>query len=210
MMNTLMLAAANQIIKRQAGPDLLGRAFLNGNLDYGYYGLFRYTEVIDTAALMQEVGLSVGEMNVAAPDWLGFALDGKKLLIPKKSLISKVTWEELNAAGVIDGKIISHGGNKYKVRQIEGGDSDTDPTSEWNLLIYKVSGDIAQAEYWAKYTAADLGIGGSQAGRYVMTNPYTAWQTTLRGGGSVKGYNGTSRTLRDVSFGWRPVLELIE
>ena len=93
--------------------------------------------------------------------WLKFSLDGKTLIVSKKTLRHSISWEDLNAAGVVFGSqntTITIGENTYIVRLLKGAASD--PTvqgadglwhgydiagahgSEWNRLLYPIHSGV--------------------------------------------------------------------
>lgn len=95
----------------------------------GYYGIYGYTDVINTASLISLCGLSgIATQRVAYPNWFKFFIDGKIIYTSHVPIASDVTWDTLNDLGLVYGsKIISISGKKYKVRLFKTlpGDADS-------------------------------------------------------------------------------------
>src|SRR5690606_14571848 len=117
-------------------------------------------------------------MNNNVP-WLGFALDGKRLLIAKRPIRYNCTWSELNNRNVVYGTPVTIKAQQWLVRLLKGARSDPSPTgigvdpvgsygSEWNRLLYRVSGQMSSVSgegipfgEWAQFTDAELGLGAT-------------------------------------------------
>lgn len=218
------------------GPSTL----IGGTLTAGYYGLVTSSEFITGDALASYIGLTGGVSQNSSTDWMKFSLDSKTLYVSQKPVRNTVNWDMINKAGGWDGlKIVTIGGRNFKIRALKGtskygvstGEFDGPATvgSEWNRLIYHVSGkpfNTASNTYasegitegdWAKYSEAQLGNSVTTGSYNLCPDPSS--------NNNGKGYyvcRGGSGTL-DISFsgyhqylhvnakwGWRPCLELID
>lgn len=187
---------------------------------------------ISGSGLRAMVGLTAGTSRNPSVDWLNFSLDGKIIYVAKKNIQGSISWDNLNALDIVyGGKIVTIGGRQYKVRLLKGrGDSyttnyvsgyDIPEThgSEWNRLMYHVSGrpfanvsntlaseGITEGD-WAQYSEADLDM--------II---YSHCQDMVNGTNSraLRGANGVSfahsRAPANVAsnYGWRPCLELVQ
>jgi len=173
-MQALLLASATTRLKGRA-LALLNRQLIKGTPEHGYYGEFAAADVATSGELVAAInGLSVSITNTN-PEWLGFSLNGKSMLVTKRP-IGQVTWNELNARGLVTGKEITIKGNRYMIRLMRGAGIDPLPSvpdqldhpyshgSEWNRLMYHVaatgtmtSEDLTTGD-WAQLTNAELGI----------------------------------------------------
>ena len=209
---------------------------LYGTLEHGYYGEVEAESFITGDQLATQVGLTAGVSINSDAGWLKFSLDYRTLFVAKKPFRHSITWNELDAIGAVFGTTqITINGKQYKVRLLKGrGDGlsttisdgfDTLPThgSEWNRLMYHVSGKpfanasntlasegITEGD-WAQFSEDEL------LTNYTYGNGSYSWcQDTIGTARCVRGYygasliNNVSRTLRTTNCGWRPVLELVE
>lgn len=201
-----------------------------------YLGEILAGEFIDGDALATAVGLTAGTSINATAGWLKFNDGGAIKYIAKKPLRYDITWGSLNTKSLVTGKNIVIGGKTYKVRLLKGfGAGKTLSTgydisntvgSEWNRLLYHVSGkpfvrssntlasELITEGDWAKISEADMvmvstfGVGSycwvQESG---IVGGYTQY--------GVRGYNGVSYATSDAGSGsssirgWRPCLELI-
>ncbi len=209
---------------------------LAGTYEQGYYGEVLATEFITGNQLASEIGLMAGTAFNSDAGWLKFSLDYKTLYVAKKPLRYNLNWDQINATGAVTGIAqITIDGKLYKVRLLKGrGDGlttsisntyDGKPThnSEWNRLMYHVSGKpfanasntlasegITEGD-WAQFSEAEL-LTNSTYG-----NGSISWcqdqADTARCG---RGRNGVSYIVSiphgtaGFTYGWRPVLELVE
>lgn len=178
------------------------------------------------------IGLTAGASQNSTAGWLKFSLDNKTLYVAKKPYRYGLSWVAINGVGATTGtKTININGHTYKVRLLKGrGDGlttniaagyDTTPTanSEWNRLMYHVSGKpFANANNtlasegisvgdWAQYSEADLYTSN------VVSSGYISWCSDPSGSDKiVRAWYGVSY----ISFlnsgstaAWRPCLELV-
>lgn len=195
-----------------------------GNYVLGYYGEFPSDYIISSGVLAEMMGftasnnkLIVGAENIP---WLKFARWGKVLYIAKQSIGRNISWNDLNAAGLVDGsRIIEIAGKRYKVRLMRGTSNDPE-NNEWNDLIYRVHYQDPTKTFWETFTDADLGLGGTggtpyyRAGSFVMMQEeVNASVITIRGGGldgaTLTLTGNLPKTSSHETYGWRPVLEYI-
>lgn len=201
-----------------------------GDTDLGYYGLVDSADLINGDALAAAGGLTVGVSINSTAGWLKFAYKGKTLFISKKPLRYSLSWNQINAAGLIKGtKIITILGNNYKLRLMKGSlldpyrgvnNASDDPKtfgSEYNDLIYRVCVSNPPSETapsFATYSLDELGCvgnGGCQWTQEVSIPTNSASGYVCRGN-SASDFATTHSpvgTYIDNARGWRPVLELI-
>lgn len=202
-MNILLLGAARQ---RMKGPSvgLLGRDLLSGDAVTGYYGTYTSGEVITGSELASLVGLTAGSVKNNTGNWLGFSHQNKKLLIAQTPRRYNVSWNHLNARGLMAGKVVNVQGRNFICRLITG--------SEWTNLLYRVSDE--RKGVWARFSEQQLGVGAvSGSGRASITAE--AGQTSTVGvhrgeTGISTIYNLLVKSASHENNGWRPVLELVE
>lgn len=193
-------------------------------------------DFIDGIALANAVGLDAGEaVNDDAP-WLKYEMDGRTLYLAKNSYRINVKWNELNALGLIFGTTtVEVNGETYIVRvpkglnvdstrsKESGYDNEYTHGSEWNRLMYHVSGrpfveygntlqseGIYEGDY-AQISEADLVM------HHSFGNGCLVWCQEKTGGSiAMRGYNGVSYLGHQGAeslhpwFGWRPILELVD
>lgn len=237
-MNPLLLSAAIQRAKIPAFA-LLGRPLLVGNPDHGYFGEFSSAEVIRGDSLAAQLGIQQGTAVHVTDGWLGFALNGKRLLVAKKPIRHTISWDALSKAGVVFGREILIQNTRMLVRLPKGvlyspaddsaayafyDDSTLTHGSEWNRLLYHVSAMVdPRRPSWvssegiavgtfAQFTENELGISGSEAWR-------ANWcQEPLKSKASskiIRGNNGVVNisyisSWQTGGLAWRPILELVE
>lgn len=198
-----------------------------------FWGEVPTSEFITGDVLATEIGLTAGTAQFTNEPWLHFELDGKTLYVAKKPLRHSISWNNINAQGVVFGtRTIELNGETFKVRLLTG--ADTDPTSatsgsydpagtsdsEWNRLLYAVhngvhtnSQNTTPPGYWPLYSDIDLVVhstGGNGSRSWCQeTNASSTGSRVYRGqrGVSYFAFNSTSRVAPDL--GWRPVLELV-
>jgi len=201
----------------------------------GFIGEVAAADFITGDALASLIGLSSGTSINSSIGWLKFVdpLDNKTKYISKRALRNNINWTGLNGLGVVFGtKTAVVGGKTYKVRLLKGAsndpstavDSSSDHTgtfgSEWNRLMYRIIARVGISNEgipfgeWASYTEAELSIAGSRAGG-------TAWcqetgaggyssKKLARGAGSILHASYITPSSTHATYGWRPVLELVE
>lgn len=211
------------------GPQEL----IAGNPGAGFYGEVPVSELITGNLLAAEIGLTAGSAINSNMPWLKFALDGKTLYVARAFYRSSVSWSSINACGAVYGETtITIQGDTYKVRLLKGAASDPisgganshDPEqswgSEWNRLFYPlipnpsqkplsgISGEGIVFGEWASYSESILTYGNVNRTWCQETNETNTSHRVTRGG-TVTYYSPSTLTSNGVSYGWRPVLELV-
>lgn len=203
------------------GPDTL----IGGDLQAGFYG--EVTGLITADDLRTATGVSQGTaMQTGDITWLKFAHQHKTLFIAKQPIQHSISWDHLNAQGVVSsfseggGKLLEINGGFYLVRLMQGcnvnpapnvtGDSPAGTTginNEWDNLIIPVHGEGG----WAQYTNADIvvasGDGRATWCQEVHSNDLT--RRVIRGRYSVSYFHNNTSSNTASARGWRPVLELL-
>jgi hypothetical protein len=203
-----------------------------------YYGEVASADFITASALATAVGASaLGTVTNADVSWLKFRIDGKTQYIAKKPLRHGVTWNSLNALGLVFGtQTVVIGGQTYKVRLPTGTSVPSanvyNPAhmgGDFNDMIYPIYGGVVinhamvQAyPRWAAFTDAELGLNTVKSP--IINGGLTLCQElAAQGGYLVRGYNdndnaGVAQLVAGwyvtgdstIQYsGWRPVLELV-
>ncbi len=214
-----------------AGPQVL----IAGDSTSGFYGEISSECFANGDQLAAAVDLSQGTVFNNNTAWLKFSLDDKILLVPKKPLRYNVSWDHLNALGIVAGsKQITIGVHTYKIRLIRGSnqspstrpsppnkyDAAQSNNSEWNRLFYPIVDKAGTSPEgivygkWAKYPTVEFGIQETLPTTGVLN--WCQEMTTdvnvavMRGYQGVNWFHGGHANSTDAGFGWRPVLELVE
>ncbi|MDX5091611.1 hypothetical protein SD939_10375 [Lactobacillus crispatus] len=155
----------------------------------------------------------------------------KKLLISDRVLLSYVSWNDLDAQGLVSGKTVTIDGQEYKLRLLTGGSNYrnlSDPYSggsptynEWDRIIVNEAGfgglpTPVASDLDDIINATDFNSVHNQYWNWININSwaqeiYTGNSVgrTFRGENSARSWNYTSAQTRHVSIGWRPVLEAL-
>ncbi|MCK9234847.1 MAG: BspA family leucine-rich repeat surface protein [Gammaproteobacteria bacterium] len=198
----------------------------------GFFGEVAPEDFINGASLASRIGLITGDLINLTEPWLKFYLDGKILFIPKKPIMSDISWDEINACDAVFGnKVLEINGGFYRVRLINGynedsgipykGGHDSEDTwgTEWNRLIYNVvetnPSYPKNSQYgpnWVTYTENELGT-KTGAGRFTWCMEQTELDGEIRKAcrGNINTTRLTSQpaSYKNANRGWRPVLEKI-
>ncbi len=233
-MSALILSAA--IIRAQGENfQLLGRQLQAGTPEHGYFGEYSAAEVISYNALAVLTGVTAGILVNSNGSWLGFALNGKKLLVAKTPIRQSISWSHLNTAGVVHGKQVVvlgqtmlcrllSGANADPCQAVTGNDQATTHGSEWNRLLYHVSSTIAlpagqsvssegiTTGDWAQFSDTELGIQGAMTARFNWCKEVwgSGVNRLVRGSGGITNMNRDTTSTTSAIYGWRPVLELVD
>lgn len=234
--DTVKVMANNEVWWQNStvpGPTKL----IGGNLQAGFYGEVPTSEFITGDELARMIGLTAGTSQNSNGGWLKFSYLGKTEFIAKKTFRHSISWDAINNVNAIFGnRTISIRGKIYKIRLIkgktEGNQNDSSSCkggiikgSEWNKLMLPIhknapsnwadKGNVnSPTENWnVGYTDADLFTRSSAGnGNYSWCQEYG--QNTdyrlLRGGRGVSGSGDVRPSNASDSFGWRPVLELVD
>ena len=215
------------------GPTKL----IGGNLQAGFYGEVPTSEFITGDELARMIGLTAGTSQFSNEPWLKFSYLGKTEFIAKKPFRNSISWNDINAVNAVFGnRTIEIYGKKYKVRLIKGktegrqSDSssykgDITKGSEWNKLMLPIHKNApsnweykdnvnSPTENWnVGYTDGALFTHYSAGnGPYSWCQEYgvNTGSRLIRGGGSVSYSGYFTPSFNNSSYGWRPVLELVD
>lgn len=228
----MLVTAAEQVRLGRGGGDLLGRELIAGTIEHGYYGEYSATEVIGRVALCTMVNLTAGSLT-GSDRWFGVSLNGKRLLVAGNVIRRSVTWNNLNALGLIYGKEVSIKDTRFKCRSIKGLADGVTPVSvsghndpathgsEWNRIIYHLvrrggndnfSSEGISTGDWESINSATLSINvtGDSARATFCQELTTSGNVVTRGFYSASSVDTTIKTYAAREYGWRPVLELID
>jgi len=214
-MNTLILSSEQERLKGRF-LRVLGRPLLKGNVNLGYFGEFTADEVIHDPTLVSTLGLTAGTAQWNNEKWLGFSYRGRRLLVAKKPKRNFISWNDLNARGLIFGRDLVIKGLPAKCRVLTGGNGNpsTAAGGEYSALIASVS-ESTNGEF-AQFTAAALGMGPTHAsenpGRVTIcqetgVDPLNRVTRGSSGQGIMAYFNHHAATLANEATGWRPVIE---
>lgn len=153
---------------------------------------------------------------------------GKKYLVADRVIIQSISWDDLNGQSLIFGKTIIIDGQQYKIRSLTGGSnyrgtdaySGGSPTSnEWDRWIVNEAGLVGLPTPTAtELTNNSANQNGTHNQFWNWYNMYSWAQETytanasyraLRGYGSARGWSYSTSSIRYASFGFRPVLEVL-
>lgn len=166
-----------------------------GDLNYGYFGEVAAADFINGADLCMLLGITEGTLINSAAGWLKVAKNGGRLLVSKMCIRHTITWNTLNALGLVYGeKTVAIQGGLYAVRMLS--------TTEWDALIYPLHTNY---KTWAEFTDAQLGI----SSMYNWTSTISGASRVFRGGTSVTVSATFDPTNTHSGFGFRPVFEFI-
>lgn len=159
--------------------------------------------------------------------WVEVATSANKIiLISDRVLLTSVSWDDLNAQGLITGKEVTIDGKRCKLRVLTGsasGSSSGGSTqNEWDLYIGNDAGLSGLPTPTAEdkntsMTATDVTGTHNQLWNWYYV--YSWCQETYSGNSSyrvVRGGNGArywanpTQSGRSALFGWRPVLEVLD
>jgi N-acetylneuraminic acid mutarotase len=186
-----------------------------------YYGEIADADFITPSALAAVVNLAaVGTVTNASSNWLKYRYKGKTTYLAKKPLRHAMTWEQMDAVGVVKGNIpYLFGGKRYALTLPTGADVDPTPSygsiataGSFNDLIYPVYGGAASGQpevlaypRWAAFTDADLGFATNKAAASGGLGTLTWCKEVITGGGShlLRGYNDADNVgNRQILAGW--------
>lgn len=155
----------------------------------------------------------------------------KKLLISDRVLLASVSWDDLNAQGLVSGKTITIDGQQYKLRLLTGGSNyrtgtdgysgGTPTTNEWDRILVNKAGFSGLPIP----AASDLDSIQNSTDFNSVHNQYWNWFYMYSWAQEVYAGNTSSRAVRGYDsarywyyyassyrfglIGWRPVLEVL-
>ena len=157
--------------------------------------------------------------------------DGDKiLLICDRVILVSVSWDDLNAQGYVTGKTVTIDGAKYKCRLLTGGSNyrngdtyagGTPTNNEWDRFITReevISGLPAplSSDLDTTLNATDKSSAHNQFWNWMgvyswcqETYAANAASRASRGYSSARCWNYSSASIRHVTLGFRPVLEVL-
>lgn len=161
--------------------------------------------------------------------WREVTLNGKKLLICDRNLLTNISWDDLNAQGLIYGKTVTIDGQDYKLRVLTGGSNYRSGTNsysggspsanEWDQIITNEANipglPVPSAnELDTNKDATDMNSTHNQFWNWFYmyswaqeSNTFNGNYRTIRGYYSARNFTGDGSTARTAINGWRPVLE---
>lgn len=163
--------------------------------------------------------------------WVPVKSEGRELLIADRNLLTRISWDQLNEQDLIFGKEITLNEKRYKLRVLTGGDRPLDGDSElggfprlngWDTFITNRASipglPIPTEEDFSEYVSEESFNG--------FHNKFWNWAYVLswcqethvdygsyrvyRGRNSARRWGCNTATYRNVTFGWRPVLEVLD
>ncbi|MEK5068067.1 hypothetical protein [Sporosarcina sp. FSL K6-1508] len=181
-------------------------------------------------------GGSIGIVDSTDPaaliSWVpGLSEEGKRVLVADRNILTDITWDQLNEQGLVFGREVKLGGNRFKLRILTGGDrpfegdyelGGTPSNNEWDQIIVNLEENtslpIPTEEDFSEYVSAESFNGNH--------NKFWNWAYTLswcqekffeagsyrvsRGYNSARSFHSTTASYRYVYIGWRPVLEVLD
>lgn len=155
----------------------------------------------------------------------------KKLLICDRVLLAQVSWDDLNAQGLVSGKTITIDGQQYKLRLLTGGSNyrntsdayagGTPTNNEWDRIIVNEAGFSGLPTP----AASDLNSTADSTDFSSAHNQYWNWfymyswaQEVYTGDSALRAFRGSDSARywgyyiaanRLSGLGWRPVLEVL-
>jgi len=138
--------------------------------------------------------LSIKPVGEDAITWI--KPDGMNLLIADRALLNRISWDDLNAAGFVEGKDIIIDGYRYRCRILQVGSTVGEP-NEWDMILDKTneSDDLwnwSSCFFWGK----DVARRNSSS-------------CAARGLVSARNWSYSMATYRSLGAGFRPALEFL-
>lgn len=194
-----------------------------------YHGVIQATDLITGDALSALVNLTTGKSVNSTAGWLSFTFRTKQLYVAKMPIRTTLSYTALSNADLITGtKVVNIAGKNYKVRLLKGlrykvyskergSDISTSYYSEWNKLMYLASdGNFPNAgSALVREGLSGITLGGFD--QKALGTDISTWtieadttQAISRGGQNTGYVDYSNRSTSVYTFGWRPVLELID
>ncbi|MBA2878065.1 hypothetical protein HNR63_001119 [Anoxybacillus kamchatkensis] len=163
--------------------------------------------------------------------WIEVNDGGKKYLVCDRVMLVNISWDDLNAQGLIFGKTVTIDGQQYKLRVLTGGSnlrsgsdyySGGSPASnEWDRWIVNEAGlsglpTPSSSDLDSTLNSTDKNSAHNQ--KWNWMGVYSWVQETYTGDSAyraIRGYYSArfwvyySSSSRTASVGWRPVLEVL-
>lgn len=172
-----------------------------GDSNYGFYGEVSSEDFISGDELANAIGLTAGTSQNSDAGWLKVVDGNKMLLIAKKTFRYDISWNDINEANAVFGRMITIDGVRYILRLLS--------TAEWDRFMYPLHTSHPDgAPAWANYSDSDLLVGSSCGnGSYSWTSTPQSSYRVMRGGLGVSNSSVDTPSNASSSNGWRPVLE---
>jgi hypothetical protein len=186
----------------------------NGDTTAGFYGFVPASDFITGNDLAAQIGLTAGTSQNSDAGWLKFSSNGKNLYVAMKTFRHTISWDHINAVSAVYGnRTVVINGNLYKIRLLTGGNADPASSAggEWNSLIYGVHRSI-DPQWGPGYSNADLNVGSGNGGTSPTQEEHSSSPSNrvARGVNGVSGFASIQSHNAASSYGWRPVLELVD
>ena len=131
-----------------------------------------------------------------------------------RTIRHSVSWNHLNGLGLVFGKVVDIGGQKYLLRLLQG--ANVNPASvgggassndEWDSLIVQFTPDTADS-HWQDVDPVNSGGNGAYSWCQETTT-VDILRRLRRGYSTLSGFSYQSATLVHATIGYRPVLEVL-
>lgn len=139
----------------------------------------------------QEIDIMEGTLNHSIT-WI--KPDSMNLFVADRVLLNSISWDDLNNAGFVEGKIVNIGGRRYRCRLLQAGDSKY-ATNEWDSVLNATTEDDG---LWHWKSILFWGVD---------TIPDWVAYRSVRGHKSARYWYFGSTHSRDNYLGFRPALE---
>lgn len=116
------------------------------------------------------------------------------LLIADRCLLTNVSWDDLDAQGLVSGKEITVQGFRFKIRLLKVGSEDN-VTNEWDAALDTVGEDDALWHWHGQYFWGQESVSG------------VASRRVARGCNSARRWSWSASSHRAAYLGFRPALE---
>lgn len=183
--------------------------------------------------LIKLVGLTKGNIQHSDAGWLVFRDDGLLKIVSKKPILNAISWDDLNELSLVFGdrtltindveyriRLMNGRGDGLKTNFKTGADSFQTHGSEWNRLMYRISGGrFIDPDNKLSSEGIETGDLASFSESELLTNSRfghgnKSWCQesageckVLRGGAGVSYIERTGPKICNLSVGWRPLLE---
>lgn len=206
------------VIPAAPGPSTLSK----GDVNLGYFGTLTGTAFMDRATLKSLVGITTGtDTTFWDGNWIKIIIDRKVQFIPSRGLVNGLNHNALDALGIVQGKVITWNGYKFKVRLANISKVDDYPITQNVIDINTVP--EASASEWARTVNAlitpSLGLSGPawglfpQASTLVPTGTYTMARQYRRGATTTAVFINNTQisfsSFTDTGGTWLPILEIV-
>lgn len=201
-----------------------------GDRGLGFYDTIPADSLINAAGLIALSGIS-GMTASTFTSWLKYARNGKVLYVPNSTVANKISWDQLNTAGLVDGtKTVTIQGSTFKVRMMTGCPDDVDVDSlvatgdmdvlgglcEFNDLVYPLVDRTPVGQRLPNLMSQTIVIAGlTTTAPQVLTANASDTKAVSRGVSNsarigLTTINTVVKATVATTLNWWPVLELVE